>query len=65
MLYNIKLDRIIGNADCFNCEFFDKQNLKCEGFGKACFEYDELTDTLLDAFSGLPLKTKEKEGNKK
>lgn len=65
MIYNIKLDRVIGNADCFNCEHFNKQTLNCEGFGKVCFEYDELTDTLIDAFSGLPLKIKEKEGNEK
>ena len=34
MLYNIKKKKVITNSDCMHCEYFDKINKKCVGFGK-------------------------------
>ena len=58
MLYNTQLKKPRTNLDCLSCEYFDKAKKKCNGFGKACFEYDPLTNTLLDPITRMPLKKK-------
>lgn len=63
MLYNIKLDTIQRNTQCLECEYYDLNKRKCNGLGITCYEYDELTNTIIDTFTGLPLKREKKEGN--
>ena len=56
MLYNKDKQRINGNTDCLTCKHFDNETFKCKGIGITCFEYDELTDTLIDPITNMPLK---------
>ena len=65
MLYNKDKQRINGNTDCLTCKHFDNGTFKCNGLGITCFEYDELTDTLIDPFTNLPLKNIKKEEKEK
>ena len=48
MLYNIEQKKIKTNADCLNCEHFDRFSKKCKGIGKVCFEYDIKTNKIVD-----------------
>ena len=58
MLYNKKLNKPKTNLDCLSCEFFNKEKKKCEVRGKVCFEYDSITNILIDPITRLPLKKK-------
>ena len=40
MLYNKQLNKVQTNADCLQCQYFDKKKKKCKGIGKNCFEFD-------------------------
>lgn len=56
MLYNIEKKKVPDLTDCGNCPYFDIVEKKCEGLGKACFEYDETTKTIIDNVTKLPKK---------
>lgn len=56
MLYNRDFGRVQTNVDCLTCPHFDKENKKCNGLGKVCFEYDKLTMTAIDPVTKLPIK---------
>lgn len=56
MLYNIDKKKVPDLMDCGNCPYFDIVEKKCEGLGKACFEYDETTKTIIDNVTKLPKK---------
>ena len=36
--------------------YYDSKKNRCNGIGKACFEYDEKTQTIIDPVTKLPLK---------
>lgn len=55
MLYNIEQNEKQSVLTCANCQYFDKKTLLCSGINKACFEYDEKTDTIIDGVTKLPL----------
>lgn len=57
MLYNIERKKTMSPKDCLTCPHYDKGKKKCEGIGKACFEYDELTKTVIDGVTKLPLRS--------
>ena len=66
MIYNKELDRVIKLQDCLSCEHFSRREKQCKGFGTCCFEMDELTNTILDPVTGLPIEINikgEKNGN--
>lgn len=56
MLYNKKLNKVQTNADCLQCEHFDKKKKKCRGIGKNCFEFDPKTRVAIDPITKLPIK---------
>lgn len=58
MLYNIELKKVQGSIDCLSCPHFDKYKKKCNGIGKACFEYDPKTQVIIDPITKLPLNLK-------
>lgn len=58
MLYNKETKKIKTNADCLTCKYFDKKLQKCNGIGKACFEYDEKTGTAIDPVTKMAIKLK-------
>lgn len=60
MLYNIELNKKQTNIDCLSCKYFNKQEKRCEGMGKCCFEYDPKTGVVYDNITHLPLKLKNK-----
>ena len=53
MLYNIEKKSVKTDMLCMDCPHYNKQIKKCEGIGKACFEYDEVTQTCIDAVTGM------------
>ena len=55
MLYNIEQNKKQSVLTCADCQYFDKKTLLCSGINKACFEYDEKTDTIIDGVTKLPL----------
>ena len=57
MLYNIEKKKVMRPTDCILCSHYDKKQKKCNGIGKACFEYDELTKTVIDGVTKLPLRS--------
>ena len=59
MFYNKGKSRIKQSTDCICCEFFDKKKKKCQGFGKNCFEYDQILQVAIDPITKLPLKFEE------
>lgn len=60
-LYNVEKKSVKTDAMCFECEHYDKQSKKCMGIGKACFEYDTITGTCIDAVTGMKFKPNENE----
>ena len=56
MLYNNNLHQVQKNSQCITCEHFNKQQKKCYGIGKCCFEFDPKTRTAIDPITGLPIK---------
>lgn len=60
MLYNIDKQHIQTDDDCFTCQHFDLLRLKCDGYNKTCFEYDEATKTVIDGITHLPLTINKK-----
>ena len=61
MLYNIEKKQKQTMLTCATCPYMDKKTLLCSGINKACFEYDEKTDTIIDGITKLPLNLNEKE----
>ena len=61
MLYNIEKKKIQNALLCAKCPHQDKKTLDCNGLNKACFEYDEKTDTIIDGVTKLPLNLNKKE----
>ena len=59
MLYNMELKKVRTKVDCQTCKYFDKRTKDCKGIGKACFEYDPITNTALDPITRLPIKKEE------
>ena len=59
MLYNIKKKKTQSINDCLTCEKFDKKLCKCNGIGEICYEYDPLTETVIDGITKLPIILKE------
>lgn len=59
MLYNIETKKVQDIMECGTCRYFDKHLKKCNGIGKACFEYDQKTMTLLDPITKMAFKPKE------
>ena len=59
MLYNIVKKKVITNADCLTCDNFDKFYKKCKGIGKSCFEYDKITNRIVDPVTKKTIKVKE------
>lgn len=55
MLYNFEKRRIRTDVDCLTCEYFEKNEKKCNGCGKKCLEYDPKTKTVIDSITRLPL----------
>ena len=60
MFYNIELKRQKLELDCQSCEAYDKQEKRCKGFGKICFEYDATTKTCIDPITKLPFNPDKK-----
>ena len=58
MLFNIHEHRPQTNIDCLACPYFDKQEKRCKGIGKRCFEFDKKTGAIYDPVTHLPLKLK-------
>ncbi len=58
-LYNIEKKEIKTDLLCLDCPYYDDQAKKCNGIGKACFGYDEITKTCLDPVTGLPFNPNE------
>ena len=56
MFYDNELEKLHSPIDCLTCKHFDKVEKKCKGFGKKCFEFDPITQTILDPYTKLPLK---------
>lgn len=56
MLYNKDLNKVRTKVDCQTCKYFDKKNKKCNGIGKACFEYDRKLGVCIDPITKLPIK---------
>jgi len=54
MLYNIDKKRIKQDLDCIECPNYDKQDKRCKGIGKTCFEFDQTTQTCIDPITKLP-----------
>lgn len=59
MLYNIVKKKVVASADCLTCENFDKFHKKCNGIGKLCFEYDKITNKIVDPVTKKTIKVKE------
>jgi hypothetical protein len=59
MLYNIVKKKVVANVDCLTCENFDKFYKKCNGIGKSCFEYDKITNKIVDPVTKKTIKVKE------
>lgn len=59
MLYNIEKKKVKGAFDCGDCPYLDKENARCNGLNKCCFEYDPKTKTIIDGITKLPLKVGE------
>lgn len=58
MLYNKETNKIRKQTDCMTCQYFDKQEKRCRGLGKTCFEFDKKTQTIIDPITKLPIKLK-------
>jgi hypothetical protein len=56
MLYNKQLKKVMASSDCIACPHFDKQQKKCLGIGKNCFEYDPKIRVAIDPITKLPIK---------
>ena len=56
MLFNIEKKQINNETHCFECQYYDSKKNRCNGIGKACFEYDDKTQTIIDPVTKLPLK---------
>lgn len=56
MFYNREKKRIKQATDCIKCELFDKKKKKCQGYGKICFEYDEIMGVAVDPITKLPIE---------
>lgn len=59
MLYNIEKKRVKKDIDCYSCEKYDARMKKCNGCNSICFEYDSLTNTIIDGITKMPIKNKE------
>ena len=61
MLYNNDLKKINKPTNCMTCQWFDKENKRCKGLGKTCFEFDEKTQTCIDPITKMPIILKGEE----
>ena len=60
MLYNREKKRVMQSSDCITCKYFDKYNKRCNnGIGKNCFEYDKITQVVIDPITKLPIRFEE------
>lgn len=58
MLYNVEKKKIKQEIDCMDCSFYDKEQKKCVGINKNCFEYNDVLGCAIDGITGLQIDIK-------